>query len=120
MHDLAHDRDQLFAEALAAWKAGAKWWPDGDFEREYIAPQQEARFEVDAWEERIAEWLSGRQKCTLMEVAREGLFIDMPRLGTVDQRRIAAALERLGWERGARSGAKGERTWQKRQAAEGR
>jgi predicted P-loop ATPase len=117
---LAHDRDQLFAEAVTAWRIGAKWWPEADFEREHISPQQEARFEVDAWEQAIAEWLSGRQKCTLLEVARNALFFDMPKLGTVDQRRIASALERLGWERGARSGANGERSWHVRQGAEGR
>jgi predicted P-loop ATPase len=113
---LAHDRDQLFAEAVAAWEAGEQWWPEAGFEREHIAPEQEARFESDAWEQAIREWLSGRDRCTVLDVARGALFIETPRLGTADQRRISAALERLGWERGARSGAKGERSWQVRHA----
>jgi hypothetical protein len=29
------------------------WWPDKDFEREYIMPEQAARYEADAWEETI-------------------------------------------------------------------
>ena len=41
---LAQDRDQLFAEAFAKYRAGAKWWPDGGFEAEHIRPQQDARF----------------------------------------------------------------------------
>jgi len=94
---LAHDRDQLLAEAIAAWRQGERWWPDGEFERQHIAPEQEARFEVDAWEQAIGEWLVGRDRCTLLDVARSALFIETPRLGTVDQRRIAVALERLGW-----------------------
>ena len=111
---LAHDRDQLFAEAVVAWRAGAKWWPEGDFEREHIAPQQEARFEVDAWEAAIAEWLAGRDRTTSLEVARGALFVETPRLNTTDQRRIAAALERLGYVQ--RRDNKG-RWWERREAA---
>src|SRR6187455_2469041 len=48
---LARDRDQLFAEAVDRFRAGAQWWPDGDFEAKHIKPQQDARFESDAWEE---------------------------------------------------------------------
>jgi hypothetical protein len=45
-----------------------------------------------------------------MEVAK-ALFIDVPKLGTADQRRIIAALERLGWERGTRGGPNGQQLW---------
>ena len=36
---------------------------------------------------------------TVGEVARDALHIETPRIGTADQRRIAAALEQLGWKR---------------------
>ena len=42
---LARDRDQLFAEAVDRFRAGAQWWPDGDFEAKHIKPQQDARFD---------------------------------------------------------------------------
>jgi hypothetical protein len=96
---LKQDRDQLFAEATHLYRAGAKWWPDGTFEQEYIKPQQEARFEADAWEEMIAEYLMGRSKVTVGEVARDGLHIETPRINTADQRRITAVMERLDWKR---------------------
>ena len=100
---LAHDRDQLFAEATVAFQANERWWPDGDFERAHIAPEQEKRFEADVWEELVSRFLTGRDKTTVTEVAREGLFIDVPKIGTADQRRIAAIMERLGWVRGERT-----------------
>ena len=96
---LARHRDQLFAEAKLRYHEGASWWPDKDFERKHIAPEQAARYEADTWEETIAVYLDKREKVTVGEVAREALGIETQRIGTADQRRVAAALEQLGWRR---------------------
>jgi predicted P-loop ATPase len=110
---LARDRDQLFAEAAAHYQNGAQWWPDKNFERRHIVPEQEARYEADAWEEHVAEYLKLKARVTIGEVAREALAIDKPRIGTADQRRIAAAMERLGWrrERDGKTDWQGKRWW---------
>ena len=94
---LQHDRNQLFAEAVVLFRKGVKWWPDRAFEAEHIKPEQDARYEADAWEQAIAAFLTGKPKTTVLEVALHGLGFDKPKLGTADQRRITAALERLGW-----------------------
>jgi predicted P-loop ATPase len=41
---LRADRDQLFAEAVHMFQAGAHWWPDRDFETQHIKPEQDARY----------------------------------------------------------------------------
>ena len=103
--DLKRDRDQLFAEAVKEFREGAEWWPDRNFEREHIAPQQEARYEADAWEEAVDRFLAGKQRTTMLDVARDGLHIELPKVGTLDQRRISAILERSGWQRAKRTKA---------------
>jgi predicted P-loop ATPase len=96
---LTRDRDQIFAEAVQAYRQKAVWWPDKDFEREHIVPEQAARYEGDAWEEDISAYLATKTRVTIGEVAHNALFIEKPRIGTADQRRIAAALEQIGWRR---------------------
>jgi predicted P-loop ATPase len=109
---LLRDRDQLFAEAVASYRDGVSWWPDRDFERKYIMPEQAERYEADTWEETIGAFIEVRTKVTIGEVARDALRIETPRIGTADQRRIAAALEQLGWKRLPKDW-KGIRWWTK-------
>ena len=111
---LACDRDQLFAEAVQLHRDGVHWWPDKDFERKHIAPEQAARYLADAWEEPISEWLDGKDKTTVLDVARGALGYEkeypdpdarltpINRFGTSEQRRVAAVLTTLGWKRGKR------------------
>lgn len=105
---LERDRDQLFAEAVHLYHAGRSWWPSAEFERTHIKPQQEARFEADAWEEIIAHWLIGKSRVTIKDVALYALGMDTPRIGTIDQRRISNCLARIGWGHVPR-GPNGER-----------
>ena len=107
---LTADRDQLFAQALHEYRSGTLWWPDGDFERQYIAPEQDARFEPDPWEQMIRAHLETVSRTTVGEIARSALQIETPRIGTTEQRRIAAILERLGWHRLPKDW-KGNRYW---------
>jgi virulence-associated protein E len=116
---LARDRDQLLAEAVHRFKQGENWWPDKTFEQEVIAPEQQARYEADAWEENIKTFLDGRildegrSKVTVGEIARDALGIITARLSRADQNRIMAALTLAGWSRADR-GHGGVRWWTKR------
>jgi predicted P-loop ATPase len=126
VHGLEADRDQLFAEAVAQYHEGVSWWPDKDFERANIAPQQEERFETDVWEAPIAEFLDNQfkleaakgevAKLTVGAVAGGALRLEIGRVGTAEQRRIAAVMLRLGWKRGRREAGTGRRFWTKEKA----
>ncbi len=108
---LTADRAELFAEAVAAYRGGAKWWPDRDFEEAVIRPQQEARLEDDAWRDPIGRWLADKTHTSISEIAEGALRIDKGNVGTAQQRRIATVLERIGWRRGERT--KTGRPWVK-------
>jgi predicted P-loop ATPase len=113
---LARDRNQLFAEAVVLYRSKVQWWPDGNFEREHIKPQQDARFEADVWEETIGEFLNLCSKVTVGDVGTGALGFERPKdIGTYDQRRIAAAMERLGWKRlnDGKAASRGKRWWVK-------
>jgi hypothetical protein len=107
---LAHDRDQLFAEAVHLFRQKKPWWPDRDFEAEHIRPEQDARYEADAWEEAVAHYLArvakekeeAKRRTTVLQVAVQGLGFDRSKVGRAEQNRIMAVFERLGW-RGFRS-----------------
>jgi predicted P-loop ATPase len=94
---LAKDRDQLFAEAVAAYRAGEPWWPDAAFERAHIKPQQDARFEVDAWEEAIGAFVKGQDRVTIAQVAGSALGIEVGKVDKRAEMRIAAVLTGLHW-----------------------
>jgi predicted P-loop ATPase len=111
---LARDRDQVFAEAVVRYRAGEAWWPDKNFERMHIVPQQAERYEADVWEETIGTYLKTVARTTVGQVAQEGLHMDTPRIGKADQNRIAAAMENLGWKRQRSDGGtdwQGKRWW---------
>ena len=110
--DLARDRDQLFAEAVHLYRNHVIWWPDREFEREHIKPEQEQRYEADIWEELIGEYLNGRSTVLIGQVARQALGFDTNKIGRADQNRIIASLERLGWKR-LKMDSKGNIPWGK-------
>jgi predicted P-loop ATPase len=110
---LRTDRDQLLAEARDAYRLGESWWADEAFEREFIQPEQEKRYEVDEWDGPIGDHIDNHlftPTISLPQLAKEALGLDAARLDMMAQKRIAAILTRRGWSRFARSGKRG---WEK-------
>jgi len=113
---LETDRDQLFAQAVLRYRNGLPWWPTKEFERAHIQSEQEARYEGDAWETLVRQYLEGKTSVTSLQVAIHALKFEIEppryvqgepspargtpinRLGTAEQRRISAIMTTLGWK----------------------
>jgi predicted P-loop ATPase len=111
--DLARDRDQLWAEAVARYRAGERWWLD-TAELTLLAELEQAdRYEGDAWEGPIARWLEGRESASIDEILTMGLDKAKGTWTQSDKTRVARCLLALGWER-FKAGARTSREWRYR------
>ncbi len=110
---LKQDRDQLFAEAVKLVSDGYAWWPDAEFERLYIKPEQNERYDADVWEDRVKEFTDQKDSGFATGMVLSWLGVPSERQTKGDQNRIAAILENLGWKRGPRAHG-GKRLWVRR------
>jgi predicted P-loop ATPase len=117
---LAEYRDQLFAEAVAAYDAGEPWWPDENFERRVIAPHQERRQAFDNWTDRVLEAATALPTVTIALIWNSLGSIthggDLSKLDMVASKRIAAILRKDGYEK--TRGATGRISWKKTEKPE--
>lgn len=92
---LRNVRDQLFAEAVAAYKSGATWH---EMPEKQTAAEQSARQETDPWLGAIEQWLASRRDVTVDEVADFCLKIEIAKYDGAVKRRIGKCLKFLGYE----------------------
>ncbi|TIN81531.1 VapE domain-containing protein, partial [Mesorhizobium sp.] len=64
---IARDRDQLWAEAVALYKAGRPWWVQED-EQQSVEAEQEKRTDVDVWVDQIAPFLKTRSSVSQWDI----------------------------------------------------
>jgi predicted P-loop ATPase len=93
---LREARDQLWAEAVAAFKAGEKWWLSAGVEKAAAEEQAERRI-VDPWESYLAGWLEakGITPVTIGE-AFGALGLPLEKADQVVSNRIARIFRVLG------------------------
>lgn len=109
---LERDRDQLWAEGIARWRAGGIEWELA----ETLAKIEHAGFKVhDEWTGPVAQWLeatpvprfgeaplpvpNGARMFQLHEVAGEALGVQLRDLTDAQSKRIAKILRNLGFEK---------------------
>ncbi|CAD0183970.1 putative P-loop ATPase [Ruegeria sp. THAF57] len=91
------NRDQLWAEAVVAYRNDEPWWFTGEVERQ-AKTQQAKRLVTDPWQEVVEVWLAGRSEVSPAQIYREALGILDSRLSSTDARRIASILRLLGYK----------------------
>lgn len=87
------DRDQLFAEAVALYKAGQTWWEMPAS----TAEEQEQRLQSDAWDDDVYAFISRVPDTSLKDVWEKALNGDISRLSRMDELRLGKILHRAGW-----------------------
>lgn len=94
------NRAQLWAEAVAAYRAGERHWLEGEAEAE-ARVQQSTRMAEDPWAEVIEAETQGCNEITIRELlGKLGLLASEQERKHSD--RVASLLRRAGWQRGAR------------------
>lgn len=111
--ELQRDRDQLWAEAVARYRAGEHWWLDTT-ELTLAAEQEQAdRYEGDAWEGPIKTWIEERDSVSVEDILLICLDKAKATWTPFDKTRVARCLRALGWER-FRAGPRTSREWRYR------
>lgn len=99
-------REQLFAEAIVAFKAGERFWPTPEEEELYFVPEQNSRLSVDAWEEVIALFVNDptermRNFYTAPELLINACKVEKSKIDEANRMtsRVGRIMHKLGWER---------------------
>jgi predicted P-loop ATPase len=98
LEGLARDRDQLWAEAVARYRDRGSWWLETPELDALAKAEQALRFKTDAWAERAADWLVGRNDVSVGEVLVGALGIGQDSWSQTSQNRIAAILGSNGFK----------------------
>ena len=96
---IERDRDQLWAEAVAAYREREQWWLSDSKLVENAKAEQDARETGDPWEKIVDDYLEHRASATVPEI----LDVIMPerkdRWGQREQNRVVKILKRRDWSR---------------------
>lgn len=107
---LTRDRNQLWAEAYARYRAGERWHLTGEL-ADIAAAEAQARVSHDPWTGHIAEILDSRlppiNECTPGEVMNLMNLSEGER-HKANAARVAQILRDLGWKKGRRDRTRGQ------------
>lgn len=94
---LRRDRDQLWAEAVAAFKAGEPWWLNRETEA-LAKVEQEDRREAHPWEVHVLAWLADRIEATAEQVLEQAIGLPKERQDQKHKLVVVGVLKAHGWK----------------------
>ena len=96
---LAHDRDQLWAEAIVRYRGGARWWLETAALETLATAEQRLRFKVDVWTEQVENWIGDKTDVSMREVLEGALGLLGANQTRSAEMRIANIFTHLGFTR---------------------
>ena len=108
---LALVRDQLWAEARDRYLASEAWWLEGIAINKAANDEQRGRYQSDAWEQRVEQYIINRRSVSVSEVLENALNLAAVDWTQINQNRVARCLRALGWERHQQRDADERRQW---------
>jgi putative DNA primase/helicase len=108
----ASQREQLFAEAVSVFQAGASWYEMPSDAKE----EQEQRFDADPWSDMVLDWCSARSEVTATDVLLYCIEMGAERIDQTAKKRVAGILKNSGqWRQIQRNDHKvSRRLWVRR------
>ena len=100
LHLIDENRDQLWAEAVARYRAQEPWWITSDAERQLFEAEQDGRLQIDPWHYPIEDYLHSvsLQHVTSADILSNAIEKDPAHVTRADQNRISPIMKSLGWE----------------------
>lgn len=93
-------RPQLFAEALAEYTSGARFWPTGDEQARIFDPEQLKIERHESLIDALHDWVFAQLRAfPLADAVTDGLSLDASKLTRDMQTRVGVALRKLGCRR---------------------
>ena len=105
---LKRDVDQIWAEAVHLYRNNETWWMEGT-EEALARKEQDARFQLDAWEMKIEDYVDGKSWVSVGDILERCLEIPVGQWKRTEEMRISSAMRHLGWVRTRQS--TGKRAW---------
>jgi predicted P-loop ATPase len=102
------DCDQIWAEAIVRYRAGAPWWLETPELEALATVEQRARLKVDVWQEQVEKWLGKRKDTSVAEALKGALKIAPHEQSRSAEMRVASILTNLGFAK-YRAGSDGDR-----------
>ena len=110
VNGLRRDIAQLWAEAVAAFKAGEAWHLPRELELQARVEQADRRI-ADPWEQAVITWAKDKPgPVTIADALHYAVGLELGRRTQADENRVARIFKAHGWER-VQLRVAGERVW---------